>query len=213
MSFGKQTPYRRSGGGPPAWLVFLIGIALVFGLYYLWTGVQNFLRTGGGGVVASTERAQLLATSTAQSVLPTQFFATATPIPACQDFVVTVPSANVRKSPSSDAPVLQVFKQDQTVCVLGKPDPNSEWYTINLNPDPISRRLELAYMNASVIEAIHPTSTPSRTPTPLPTVTGTPSPTRTPTPHPVPTQTPNPHATVTPTPSVTPSPTVARQSA
>lgn len=211
MSFGRQTPYRRGSSGPPAWLIFLVGIALVFGLYYLWLGVQNFLRTGGGGVVESTERAQILATSTAEAVIPTHTIITPTPIPECQDFIVTVPSANVRKTPDQSAPVLKVFKQDETVCVLGRPDPNSEWYTIDLLPE--SRRLELAYMHQSVIEAAHPTPTPSNTPTPLPTITATPSPTLTQTPVPRPTETRDPHATDIPLPSITPSPTAPRQSA
>jgi hypothetical protein len=212
MSIGRRPPNRRGGDGPPAWLVFLVGIALVFGVYYLWLGVQNFLRTGGGGVVESTERAQILATSTAAAILPTRTaIPPATVIPDCQDFVVTVASANVRKSPSQDAEVIKVFKENETVCVLGRPTPDSEWYTIDLLPE--SRRIQLAYMHESVIQAVHPTPTPSNTPTPLPTVTTTPSPTVTESPVPLPTKTRDPSMPDTSTPTFTPSPTPARQSA
>ena len=42
---------RNSRSGPPALLAFLLAAALVFGVYYIWQGVQTFLRTGGLGVV------------------------------------------------------------------------------------------------------------------------------------------------------------------
>ena len=211
MSFRRQTSYKGGGSGPPTWLIFLVGIALVFGLYYVWLGVQNFLRTGGGGVVESTERAEILASATAQFLPATSVRASATPIPDCEDFIVTVPSANVRQDPNQTSPVLKVFKQNETVCVIGRPSPDSEWYTIDLLP--ASRRLELAYMHQSVVQAANPTPTPSRTPTALPTVTATPSPTRTETPVPVPTETRDLRLTDTPVPTVTPSPTPPRQNA
>jgi hypothetical protein len=212
MSFGRRTPNRRGRDAPPTWLVFLVAIALVFGLYYLWLGVQNFLRTGGGGVVEATERAQIVLTTTAELVLPSRTpLPVATPVPACEDFVVTVPSANVRKSPNQDAAVLKVFTENQTVCVLGRAAPDSEWYAVDLLPE--SRRVSLAYMHESVIQALHPTMTPSRMPTPLPTVTTTPSPMPTSTPVPRPTETRDPRLTNTPLPTTTPSPTLARESA
>jgi hypothetical protein len=211
MAFGRRTPNRR-GQTPPTWLVFLVGIALVFGVYYLWLGVQNFLQTGGGGVVEATERAQIVETTTAELVRPTRTaLPAATPIPTCEDFVVTVPSANVRKSPRQDAAVLKVFTQDQTVCVLGRAAPDSEWYAVDLLPE--SRRLSLAYMHESVVQALHPTPTASRTATPLPTVTVSPSPTHTETPVALPTETRDPRITDTPQPTVTPTGTPPRQSA
>ena len=52
---------RNSRNGPPAILAFLLAAALVFGVYYIWQGVQTYLRTGGLGVVESTQRAQQVA--------------------------------------------------------------------------------------------------------------------------------------------------------
>ncbi len=220
MTFGRRPPPsrpRRGGGGPPAWLIFLVAIALVFGVYYLWLGAQNFLRTGGQGVVEATERANIVATATAESVLPTRELTpilSPTPIPECEPFVVIVPNARVRQSPSENSPIIDSYFENDEVCVLGRAAPDSEWYTIDQNPT--TRRLELAYMHESVIQAVNPTPTPSSTPTPLPTVTATPSLTLTPvtptlTPHP--TQTPNPATPDTPTPTWTPSPTQPLQSA
>ncbi|MCY3781193.1 MAG: hypothetical protein OXG78_12845, partial [Chloroflexi bacterium] len=41
---------RRSG--PPSWFVILVGIAVVFGFYYLWTGLRNFMASGVSGADA-----------------------------------------------------------------------------------------------------------------------------------------------------------------
>jgi len=219
MAFGRRPPRptRRGGDGPPAWLIFLVGIALVFGAYYLWLGAQNFLRTGGRGVVEATERAVIVSTATAESFLPTRQPTspfTPTPVPECKLFMVSVPNARVRESPSESAATIDSLFQNAEVCVLDRAAPDSEWYVIDQNP--ATRRLELAYMHESVIQAVNPTPTPSRTPTPLPTVTATPSPTLTPV---IPTLTPrstdtrNPATPDTPTPTFTPSPTAPRQSA
>ncbi len=35
--------YASRNSGPPAWIVFLAGVALIFGLYYVWLGVRDFL--------------------------------------------------------------------------------------------------------------------------------------------------------------------------
>lgn len=219
MSLGRRPPHitRRGRDGPPAWLIFLVGIALVFGGYYLWLGAQNFLRTGGKGVVEATERAGIVSTATAQSFLPTRQPTspfTPTPVPECEPFVVSVPNARVRQSPSEGSATIDSLFQDSEVCVLGRAAPDSEWYIIDQNP--ASRRLELAYMHESVLQAVNPTPTPSRTPTPLPTITVTPSLTPTPvtpTLTPRPTETRDPEITDTPTPTFTPSPTAPRQSA
>ncbi len=205
--------YRRNSG-PPAWLIFLVAIALVFGGYYLWLGAQNFLRTGGQGVLEATEQANTFATATA-FVLPATFApaprVSPTPVPTCIDFVVIVPNARVREEPRETAPIIASFFENETVCVLGKPAPESEWYMVDSKPQ--TRRLDIAYMHESVIEAVNPTPTPSHTPTPLPSVTPTESPTRTDTPIPVPTETRDPRVTNTPSPTPTPTPTVPRQSA
>lgn len=200
--------------GPPAWLVFLVAIALVFGGYYLWTGLSTYLRTGGLGVVEATERAQIVSTATAQRFFQSNPTLTArpssTPIPECQTFVVTTASAIVRESPNTNAPVVTAFPQGTEVCVLEKL-PNSEWFSIDT--DPQTRRLEVAYMHETIIEALNPTLTPSRTPTALPTVTITPSLTPSLTWTPAPTETLDPDATDTPTPTVTRTPTPSFQSA
>ena len=85
--------------GPPAWLVFLVAIALVFGAYYLWTGLSSYLRTGGLGVVEATERAEIVASATAEEFFFSNPTLTAppslTPIPECQTFQVTAASAIV----------------------------------------------------------------------------------------------------------------------
>jgi hypothetical protein len=219
MSLGRRPPRmtRRGGDGPPAWLIFLVGIALVFGGYYLWLGAQNFLRTGGRGVIETTEQAQIVSSATAQSFIstrqPTSVFSP-TPVPECEPFVVNVPNARVRQSPSEGSATIDSLFQNQEVCVLGRAEPDSEWYIIDQNP--ANRRLELAYMHESVLESVNPTPTPSRTPTPLPTITSTPMPTLTPvtpTLTPSPTETRDPEITDTPTPTFTPSPTAPRQNA
>src|SRR5262245_9580170 len=111
MSLGRRPPRvtRRGHDGPPGWLIFLVGIALVFGGYYLWLGAQNFLRTGGKGVVEATERAVIVSTATAQSFIPTHLPTspfTPTTVPECLAFIVSVPNARVRQSPSENAPTI-----------------------------------------------------------------------------------------------------------
>jgi hypothetical protein len=200
--------------GPPAWLVFLVAVALVFGAYYLWNGFSSYLRTGGLGVVEATERAEIVATATAEEFFADNPTSTArpslTPVPECQSFIVTAASAIVRESPNTGAPVVTAFAEGTEVCVLEKV-PDSEWYSIDT--DTSTRRLEIAYMHESIIEAMNPTLTPSRTTTPLPTVTITPSLTPSRTSTPAPTETLDPDATDTPTPTATMTPTPSFQSA
>lgn len=186
----------RGQGGPPAPLVFLVAIALVFGAFYLYQGAQNFIRTGGLGVEEATARAQVVSTATAQQITraATQSAGTLrpsmTPIPECIDFRVVV-NAVVRHSPSESGAVATGMNAGEIVCVLGR-DEGSEWYTIDLNPQ--TRRIEPAYMHEVVLEAVNPTPTPSITSSPLPSVT--PAPTDTPSLTPLPTDTEAP--TVTP---------------
>ncbi len=207
---------RSSGDGLPAWLVFILGAALIFGLYYLWQGAQNFLRTGGMGVDESTQRAVIVSSATAQRV--TQVISedtrtrapTATPIPPCQDFVVTVPNAIVREGPSSAAGIVTSFKAGDPVCVISI-EADSEWYLIDLTPD--TRRLDAAYMNQTVIRAVNPTPKPTITTTPLPTVTSLPTLTPSETVQVRPTLTPRVTATATLTETPPPTATDIRQSA
>lgn len=222
MAFGKPPrPSSRRSAGPPAWLTLLIGIALVFGVYYVWLGVQNFLRSGGLGVQEVTQRAVIIGTATAERLRPTSAPAlvpTFTPPPTCEAFVVSVPNARVREAPSDRAAVVTSFFANQEVCVVGRPNPDSEWYTIDTNPR--TRRIEAAYMHETVIRAVNPTLTPTRTPTLTRTPTETPTPTQTPTPQPgaaeagtTPAGSATPMPTPTPLPTITPTPTLPSQSA
>lgn len=210
MSLGRNPRHSRGSGGPPAWFIFIVGVAIVFGIYYVWLGVQNFLRTGGRGIAETTQQAQVITTATAR-VRPTanlNILPTFTPVPTCLDFVVSVPNAIVREAPSPNGAIVTSYSQNETVCVLGRPQPDSEWYTIDMNPR--TRRLETAYMHESVIQALYPTPTPTRTPTPAPTLTSPPTPTASITPSPRPTETLDPDVTDTPPPTATPSPTLPR---
>jgi len=200
--------YRR--GGPPSWLIFLLGIAVVFGLFYLWTGIQNFIASGGLPIFEATEQAVEVATETAVQVQTQQTVSTipprptATPFPECIDFVVNVPSAVVREGPTTGSLALDSITEGEVVCVISRAETNPEWYLIDENP--ATRRIEPAYMFEDIIQALNPTPTPTNTFTPAPTVTPVPTATPTLSPTPAPTRTPNPDATntYTPTPSITP---------
>lgn len=212
---GGERYARRGGDGPPAWFLFLVIAAIVFGGVYLFRGFQDFVRTGGLGVDEATAQAQIIQSATAVRVtrmatqpLANELAPTFTPIPACIDFRVIVPNGIVRDAPSSAGAVLTGLSQGEIVCVLGRAEVNPEWYLIDRNP--VTRRIEEAYMNEQVIDAVNPTLTPSRTPSPLPTVTpaptdvnqpptATPTATDTPLPDFRPTLPPDPNSTLTPT--------------
>lgn len=205
-------------------MVFLLGAALVFGLYYLFQGAQTFLRTGGLGIVEATQQAEIIASATqqraTQAVAQITALPSTTPQPTCTDFRVIVPSAIVRDAPSPSAAVLRGFSQGEIICVLWR-DPGSEWYTIDR--DRSTRRRELAYMHESVIAPVNPTATLPPTATPPPTLTPSITPSQLPTDSPSST----PQVTAAPatenapalpppptlTPSITPTPTLPLQSA
>jgi hypothetical protein len=176
LSRSSRRPPRR-GGGIPTWLVFLVGVALVLGGFYLWDGLQRFVRSGGLGIAESTQRAQaeVIATaaqSTRVSITRTPM-PTTTPLPECQEFIVSIadaPNALVRELPSPQGAIVEAFTPGVVVCVLGR-DAGSEYYTVDV--DPATRRFEIGYMHESVLEAVNPTPTPSITPTPPPTITPT----------------------------------------
>lgn len=198
---------RRTG--PPTWFIFLVGIAIVFGVYYLWLGVRNFMASGMT-VVESTRQAIELSTVTAERIEELETFAptplpTHTPVPSCQDFVVDVPSAIVRELPTTNSAIVDTRSQNDTVCVIAK-EPDSEWYVLDENP--LTRRLEPVYMHEDIIRALNPTLTPSMTFTPAPTVTNTSTFTPSNTPQITDTATPNPNITPsnTPTPTATETP-------
>ena len=167
MAYGRR-------GGPPSWFVILLGIAIVFGLYYLWIGLRGFM-SSGLTVVESTRQAIERTTATAVRIVELQYLAptplpTYTPVPPCQEFVVIVRSAIVRSSPSTDSRIVEAFKEGETVCVITK-RPNSEWYVLDKNT--LTRRLEPVYMHEDIIRALYPTDTPTRTPTETPSNTPT----------------------------------------
>lgn len=204
---------RYPDNSVPAWLVFLMGMAIVFGGYYLWQGVADFIASGGLGVAEATQRVTVLDTATAEQIqaqidrLTPR--ATWTPMPECIDFVVIVPTALVRELPSTASAVLDALPEGEIVCVIGQDPTDSEWYIIDRNPR-TTRRIEPGYMFYNIIDALNPTPTPSDTFTPAPTVTPAPA---TPTPTPTVTDTPDPNATHTPVPTLEELPTVPVQGA
>lgn len=205
----------NGGGGLPAWLIFILGVALVFGVYYLWLGLRDFMETRGDILQASTEQAVVINTATAERVQTAQVALTprpsATDLPECQEFIVIAqPSAILRDGPSTSYDIVDTFEAGETLCVIQR-EGETDWFLIDQNP--LTRRVESAYVREDLVEAVNPTPTPSRTFTPAPTVT--PEPTLTPsrTFTPAPTDTPNPDATDTPTPTPSATPTLAIQSA
>ncbi len=204
--------YSSRRSGPPVWIIFLVGIALVLGGYYIFLGVRNFLRAGGLGVLEATQAAQIEATATFVAIVPTLpiLVPTLTPVRECTPFAVSVPSAIVRSAPSQNGAIIEALDQGTEVCVIERVG-DGDWYLIDQNT--ITRRVEAGYMNESVIEAVNPTLTPTQTPRPSITPSATHTPTITSTPSPRPTATVDFASTDTPTPTVTPSPTQPIQSA
>ena len=211
---------RRRSSSPP-WLVFLIAVAVIFGIYYVWQGFRTYLRSGGLGIAEATQQAQILATATASRLQslpqPPTLHPTFTPIPDCKAFVVSVPQAIVRERASTNAPIVTSWPEGTEVCVIDRAPGDPEWYIVDGNPK--TQRIDFAYMHESVIRAVDPTPTPSITPSPLPTVTPLPTDTATLSPTPQPTPTVNRHATATSTatpsntPTVTPTATIGFESA
>ncbi|MEL6309757.1 MAG: hypothetical protein AAFR81_05665 [Chloroflexota bacterium] len=179
--------YQTRGGGPPGWFVFLLGVAFVFGIFYLWTNLQAFVATGRISINEATAISESGATSTAVSSatiaanFPTRR-PTSTPKPPCQTFIVVADSAIMRSDASTRSTLLESLARDTEVCVLGteEGDDGFVWYFIDR--DAITRLIEGGYMREDVILPLNPTATPTDTNTPFPTITQTYTPTRTPTP-------------------------------
>ena len=196
MSYRRGSSYRP-GGGLPAWLIFLLAVALVFGAYYVWIGIQDFIRAGGLGVIEATQRAEIIASATLNRVATITQAApeitirpSPTALPPCQDFAVAFNVAIVRERPSVNSAIVQQIPIGTIVCVLSRePEPNNDWYLIDVQPR--TRRLDAGYMREELIEAFNPTLTPSRTIPPPPTVTAL-------------SATPTLRATLTPTPTERP---------
>ena len=172
--------------GPPSWFIILLGIAIVFGVYYLWLGLRNFMSTGVSAA-ESTLQAIDQDTATAVRIEEIEFKAptllpSITPVPPCQDFVVRVPIATVRSGPSTSSSIVTGLREGETVCVITQL-PDSEWYLIDSNER--TRRIEEVYMHRDIIRALNPTATPTITLTPTktltPTLTATPTETALPT--------------------------------
>ncbi len=160
--------------GPPSWFVILLGIAIVFGIYYVWVGLRNFMASGAS-VVESTRQAIVQDTATAVRIHELEVNAPTplpsfTPVPPCQEFAVIVREAIVRSEPSTNSRIVDALKEGETVCVITKL-PDSEWYLIDRNA--LTRRIDRVYMHQAIVRALHPTETPTVTLTPTSTPTAT----------------------------------------
>lgn len=166
--------------GPPSWFVILVGVAIVFGVYYMWVGLRNFMASGVS-VSESTQQAIEQSTATAARIqeivlnAPTPL-PSFTPVPPCQDFIVRVPIAIVRAEPSLSGRIIEGLREGETVCVLTML-PDSEWYMIDQNMQ--TRRIERVYMHRDIIRALNPTPKPTATAIPTDTSTSTITPTAT----------------------------------
>jgi len=198
--------YRTTQTPLPGWFVFILAVTLVFGFYFMWIGFQDYL---AGGTLAPTATP----TSDEISVFNPEFslsgtatpVPTRTPVPACIEFVVSVPSAIIRQQPTTASAILDTVPEGEIICVI-QPYLDTDWYLIDFNQR--TNRLEEAYMHSDVIDAANPTLTPTDTFTPPPSVTPEPTQPTTNTPTPTATHTRNPGDTDTPTPSPTLTPTV-----
>jgi hypothetical protein len=190
----------RNGGGPPAWIVFLAGVALIFGLYYVWIGVRDFLANGINPAASVQQTDQDLTAvfeeAVNQSERPTAR-PTLTPLPTCQKFSVRTPTVNVRAAPDISAAFIEMREQGTEICVLGL-EAGTDSYLIDM--DTSTRRIEAGYIRSDLLTSANPSPTPFPTSTPAPTITLTPSHT------PTITATPSDTATRTPRPSQTPLP-------
>ena len=170
-------------GSQPAWLIMLIAAALVFAGWYLWQGLQTYLRSGGLGVQEAVQQAEQQASATVIRALTSAVvFApppTRTPVPECQSFVVVVKEAIVRTEPSREARIKRALFEGDEVCVIAPASTDPNWLLVD--EEPRSRRIESVYMHRSLIRAVNPTATPVATPTPLSTITPKPSDTPEPT--------------------------------
>jgi hypothetical protein len=202
--------YARQTGRFPIWLVVAVLALLILAFVYIWQGFAAFLETDGHITGIETRNAaataEMLAWATESIATASRLnliFNTATPLPPCQDFTVTVIRARVRVCPGETCDTIERPYENARICVYRVVPEAPEWYEVNLEPDqPLPR---IGYMHQSVIYPVNPTRRPTRTPppteTPTPSRTYTPLPTVTP----VPTSTPGP-PTATPMPGDTPTP-------
>lgn len=198
--------YSHPRKGLSVWLVVITAALLVFGGYYTWRGVLNFLDAGGNisaPVTATVSRLTSVVNDATETEGTLVFFdATVTPKRTCIDFKVTVVRARARDCAKDTCETVRMPVYGDTICVYGVSTSDPDWYEINLQPEDILPLI--AYMHKSVIAPLHPTARPTQTFTPLPTVTPMPTLPRTATPTEVPTDTPNPATPPTRTPIPTP---------
>jgi hypothetical protein len=196
----------RHPGGPPKWLVFIVGVAFVFGVYYVWTGLRTFLEEGTR--VNPTRQALMNLTATMEERTSLQLAAptrrpTLTPIPECQDFRVDTATVNVREQPGTEYRSLEMLPFDTLVCVLYL-EPGTDWFLIDRDTE--TRRIEPGFIRSDLLRSMNPTATPPATEALPPSITPPPTaaPTETVTPGGAASPTPEPSTTPTQTPSVTP---------
>lgn len=167
-----------NNSSPSPLLIGLIGLALVFGGYLLWTGFLDWLDEGSANVRSeeATVAARSTSTSDAFRNQPTLvLYPTSTPIPACEYFTVRGPQAAfVRECPDTSCSDIGYVEANETVCVIGRARsdefPNAdEWFEILLEPDAFLP--EVSYMNEITLRAVNPTATVTPTFEPLPTIT------------------------------------------
>jgi hypothetical protein len=200
--------YAARNSGPPQWFVFLIGVALVFGVYYVWLGVRDFLEEGIRVPLNPTEQAIVDATATVVSLgealfsdLPTRR-PTSTPRPPCEYYRTTT-NAFIRAQPSTAADALQRVERGAVICVVELVE-DTDWYLIDRDTD--TRATESGYIRMDLVEQLG--GTPTFTPTIAlgATITATSTPTATPSWTPGPSLTPT-YTPIIPTPTPTPTPT------
>ena len=200
----------RKGDSPPTWFIFLLGVAFVFGIYYMWTNFRDFLETGGVSVALATEQSQSRATVTAEqravnaAELPTRR-PSPTAKPPCQEFEVSANSGIMRQGPTTASNLIESLPQGTVVCVLQGEDGSDGFIWYFIDRDPVTRLIEPGYMREDVVRPLNPTPTPSDTALPAPTITPTYTATPTNTSEELPTNPPSDSAT--PAPSLTPAPT------
>lgn len=168
----------RKSNSPPAWFIFLLGVAFTFGIFYLWTNFRDFMRTGGVSVSQATLQSVSLSAATAaqQAVinaeLPTRR-PSATAKPPCQEFEVSASNGIMRQAPSTGSNLIESLPQGTVVCVLQGAEAGDGFIWYFIDRDPVTRLIEPGYMREDVIRPINPTPTPSDTPLPAPTITPT----------------------------------------
>ncbi len=175
---------RGTGSGTPIWLIVLVGMLVVFGGFFIWSGLLRFLNASGDITAPVTAQAasaaqQDQASASASEPIPT--IPTETPVRPCQSFRVNVVKARVRECAKDTCATLEtMYSEGAVVCVYGVAPAATDWYEVNLRPTSVYP--QIVYMHTSVLDAINPTRRPTRTATALPTVTLIPTlrPSRTP---------------------------------